>query len=225
MIQIKICGLTNLEDAHVATEVGADLLGFIFYEPSPRYVTPDTVKQIVTELHQRESTARMVGVFVNATPETVRYTLDYCQLDLAQLHGEESPDFVAQFATQAYKALRPQSLADAETMMTPYLAIEADFQLSKADRPQFLIDAYHPILYGGTGHVTDWGMAATLANRYEIMLAGSLTPDNVAEAIEQVQPWGVDVSSGVERAKGQKEHDLVRAFVRAARGRRASSMC
>ncbi|MDM8520805.1 phosphoribosylanthranilate isomerase [Anaerolineales bacterium HSG6] len=216
MTQIKICGLTNLPDAQIVAEAGADLLGFIFYEPSPRYVTPDAVKQIATALRQQKTKARLVGVFVNATREAVRQTLDYCQLDLVQLHGEESPEFVAEFASQAYKALRPQSLVEAETLITPYLS-EENPQSSPANRPQFLIDAYHPTLYGGTGHVTDWSMAATLANRYEIMLAGSLTADNVAEAIRQVQPWGVDVSSGVERTKGQKDHALVRAFIDAVR--------
>jgi phosphoribosylanthranilate isomerase len=230
--KVKICGLTNLEDALVAVEAGADLLGFIFYEPSPRYVRPEVVREIVSAIRngvlrngQPDPTAgsnrtprftlhalpQFVGVFVNASLDTVIRTLDDCRLDLAQLHGDEPPEFVVQLRDRAFKALRPQSPEEAEALLQTY---RPSFPFP---RPSFLIDAYHPALYGGTGHVSDWSMAAGVARRYPTMLAGSLTPANVAQAIRAVSPWGVDVSSGVERTKGWKDHQKVREFVKAAK--------
>jgi phosphoribosylanthranilate isomerase len=245
MTKVKICGITNLEDALAAVEAGADLLGFIFYEPSPRYVQPEQVREIVagvkgqvagcrsqmtgrsdktvasepktqnSKLKTQNSelkTPTFVGVFVNASLATIARILDECRLDATQLHGDEPPEFVNQLQGRAYKAIRPQSLPEAETLIQQYLPCSPSLLL-----PCFLLDAYHPNLYGGTGHVTDWSMAAALARRYPLMLAGSLTPANVVEAIGVVNPWGVDVSSGVERAKGQKDHEKVRAFIRAAK--------
>lgn len=214
MTKVKICGITNLADALVAANAGADFLGFIFYEPSPRYVLPEVVTEIVSGIRYQVSGTppKFVGVFVNASLERVEQVLDECQLNAAQLHGDESPEFVNHFQERAYKALRPQSLKDAGKLTkeyhppTPYSLL-----------PYFLLDAYHPTLYGGTGHVTDWTMAATMAAKYPIMLAGSLTPDNVVDAILAVNPWGVDVSSGVEATKGKKDHEKVKAFVRAVK--------
>jgi phosphoribosylanthranilate isomerase len=229
--KIKICGITTLEDALVAVEAGADLLGFIFYEPSPRYVAPEVVREIMSvirdrgrETEDREQYPRspglrspvfrpiFVGVFVNTPMEIVAQTLDFCQLDAAQLHGEEPPEFVNHFEGRAFKAIRPQSQEEAERLTQKYLPCSPAPLL-----PCFLLDAYHPHLYGGTGHVTDWTLAANIARCYPIMLAGSLTPANVVEAIRAVQPWGVDVSSGVEAEKGKKNHDKVRRFVEAVR--------
>ncbi len=274
MTKIKICGITNLEDALVAVETGADLLGFIFYEPSPRYVTPERAREIVAEIRSQESedskqkttrpktqnqitnpsaslrlrtepdevtshqspTLRLrsgqvsnlqspkrstnlqspitnfIGVFVNSPLQTVAHIFDYCQLDAAQLHGEESPEFVNHFAGRAFKALRPQSQAEADSLIRKYLPCAP-----ASPPPCFLIDAYHPTLYGGAGQVTDWTMAANIARRYPIMLAGGLTPANVAEAIRAGRPWGVDVSSGVEVGKGRKDHGKVREFVEAVK--------
>lgn len=211
----------------MAGEAGADLLGFIFYEPSPRYVAPETVNTIINEQLERvDFNSLFVGVFVNESPETVRQVMDFCRLDGVQLHGAEPPEFVGHFQGRAYKALRPQSLAEAESLIANYYPRPPQPSTYPPSRPKalqpyllpaFLLDAYHPSLYGGTGHVTDWTMAASIARRYRVMLAGSLTPANVAEAIRTVQPWGVDVSSGVEVKKGKKDHEKVRAFVRAVR--------
>jgi len=240
MTKVKICGITNLEDALVAVEAGADLLGFIFYEPSPRYVKPETVREIVSSVRCQVSSVKcqvssdtvqeakdrdqtpyaprtthhvaFIGVFVNSPLDVVARLLDFCGLDAAQLHGEESPGFVSHFQGRAFKALRPQSAEEAGVSIKKYLPCSPAPLL-----PCFLLDAYHPNLYGGTGHVTDWEMAASIARRYPIMLAGSLTPENVGEAVQVVQPWGVDVSSGVEREKGKKDHNKVRAFVEAVR--------
>ncbi|GIK43743.1 MAG: N-(5'-phosphoribosyl)anthranilate isomerase [Chloroflexota bacterium] len=243
MVKVKICGITNLEDALVAVEAGADLLGFIFYKPSPRYIRPEVVREIVAGCRLQVARDRgqvsgagdwklngeydatrntqyvsplFVGVFVNSPLEAVAHILDFCKLDAAQLHGEESPEFVAHFQGRAFKALRPESLEEAEVLIQKYSPSNLPiFQSSHL--PTFLLDAYHPHLYGGTGHVADWRMAAHIAWRYPIMLAGSLTPENVAEAVQEVQPWGVDVSSGVEQEKGRKDHNKVRAFVAAVR--------
>jgi phosphoribosylanthranilate isomerase len=245
MTKVKICGITNLEDALVAVEAGADLLGFIFYEPSPRYISPDLAREIVAGVREQVAgyrspvtgdksqvaggsdntvaselktqnpelkTPTFVGVFVNASLATVAHILDECQLDAAQLHGDEPPEFVNQLQGRAYKAIRPQSLPEADSLIQHYLPCSSAPLL-----PCYLLDAYHPNLFGGTGHVTDWSMAAALARRYPLMLAGSLTPANVAEAIAIVRPWGVDVGSGVERAKGQKDHQKVREFVAAVK--------
>jgi phosphoribosylanthranilate isomerase len=232
MTKIKICGITNLEDALVAVEVEADLLGFIFYEPSPRYVAPEMVKEIVSAVRDRGrgtgdrdnthyalrtthyTSPLFVGVFVNTPLETVSEILDFCRLDAAQLHGEETPEFVRQFQGRAFKALRPQSRQEAEALIQKYQP-SIPPSLHPSILPSHLLDAYHPTLYGGTGHVTDWEMATDIARRYPIMLAGSLTPTNVGEAVRQVQPWGVDVSSGVEREKGRKDHQKVRDFIKA----------
>lgn len=239
MVKVKICGITNLEDALVAVEAGADLLGFIFYEPSPRYVRPEVVREIVARVRgqgsgagdgklagMRNETRNMqyvsplfVGVFVNSPLDIVAHTLDFCQLDAAQLHGEESPEFVAQFPGRAFKALRPQSREEAEILIGRYLPCSPRLALCAGSPllPCLLLDAYDPHLYGGTGHITDWSMAANIARRYPIMLAGSLTPENVVEAVQVVQPWGVDVSSGVEKEKGKKDHEKVKVFVEKAK--------
>jgi phosphoribosylanthranilate isomerase len=237
--KVKICGITNLEDALIATEVGADLLGFIFYEPSPRYIAPEMVREIVSVVSSQWSVASsqtskatdnrqqttdsarplFVGVFVNHSLETVASLLDFCQLDAAQLHGEESPEFVNYLGGRAYKALQPQSQEEAEALIKKYQPSSLPtFQPSNL--PTLLLDAYHPHLYGGTGQVADWSLAANIARRYPLMLAGSLTVENVTEAIRVVRPWGVDVSSGVEKEKGKKDHSKIKAFVEAAKNLR-----
>jgi len=255
MTKIKICGITNLEDAQVAVEAGADLLGFIFYEPSPRYITPERVRDIVSSVRGQVSGVRgqelgvrdqglgirgeetgegeerlrkptsqishltshishpkFIGVFVNSPLETVAHILDFCRLDGVQLHGEEPPEFVNRFEGRAFKALRPQSQEEAEETIRRYRPCRPSAVL-----PCLLVDAYHPKLYGGTSRVTDWSMAASIARRHPVMLAGSLTPANVAKAIQAVRPWGVDVSSGVEAEKGRKDHQKVSAFIKAVR--------
>ncbi len=235
MTFVKICGLTNLADARVAVEAGADLLGFIFYEASPRYVKTETVREIVTQLKEsgvrsqesgvrsQESGVRhsslltlhsplFIGVFVNESLGRVQEILDFCGLDAAQLHGDEPPQFVAALAGRAYKALRPPSREAGEAMVQAYLPCAPASSL-----PCLLLDAYHPTLYGGTGQVTDWSLAAEVATQHDILLAGSLTPENVAQAVRTVRPWGVDVSSGVEAEKGRKDWDKVREFIKNAK--------
>ncbi len=213
-IQVKICGLTNFEDAWVAVEAGADLLGFILYPMSPRYVTPEQVGAITQAIRARrgEGSPRFVGVFVDATVEQLERAMSVAGLDYAQLQGAESPDVLAALAGRAYKALRPTSVADAEETAARYA------HLGTPDGPQLLIDAYDAHEYGGTGKKADWHAAAALAQRNpRLMLAGGLKPANVAQAIRTVQPWAVDVASGVEIEPGRKDHDAVRAFIAMAR--------
>ena len=211
-MHVKICGLTNLEDARTALDAGADLLGFNFYRPSPRYVEPSAAAQIIEALRANAGTRAFlsVGVLVNMPLTEARALRDACGLDLLQLHGDESVEYAQALGTLAFKALRPRSATEAEDGVARYR--EAGGERA----PQFLIDASHPQLYGGTGATGDWGIGRAIAQRYPILLAGGLTPDNVGEAIRAVGPWGVDVASGVERAPGVKDAEKVNAFVRAA---------
>ena len=236
MTIIKICGLTNYEDARFALQAGADMLGFIFYEPSPRYVSPERVREIVSMLRTMEIRVQnskfkiqnlkpetrnqkletlFVGVFVNHSPKVVQQTLDFCGLDLAQLHGDESPQFLEELNGRAYKAINPRSFESAEAIIQSFAVHRSPFTIHHL--PFILLDAFHPILRGGTGRVADWSMAAEIACQHNVLLAGGLSPENVASAIRQVKPWGVDVSSGVEAKKGKKDSAKVKAFIKAAK--------
>ncbi len=211
MTKVKICGLTSLADAQAAAEAGADMLGFIFYARSPRFVEPAHAAAIIASIQHMAVSVKTVGLFVDAPLREIQETLRLCRLDFVQLHGGEPPHLLEMLQPQAFKALRPTSLDEA--------AAEAEWyaDLGPPNGPQLLLDAYHPQLHGGTGQVGDWAIAAALAPRYRILLAGGLTPDNVRQAVRQVRPWGVDVSSGVEAAPGQKDHDKVRRFVAEAK--------
>lgn len=220
-MNVKICGITNLADARVAVEAGADLLGFICYAHSPRYIEPEKIAEIIGELNASGKLGvgrrpRYVGVFVDEAVDRVKHLLETCSLDLAQLHGSEPPVELRALQPHAYKAIRPRQRGDAETAAATYApAIQSE--AASADQPAFLIDAYHPWRLGGTGETTDWIAAKVLARRYPILLAGGLTPTNVGAAIRVAEPWGVDVSSGVEIEPGRKDHAKVREFIRAAK--------
>jgi phosphoribosylanthranilate isomerase len=201
-VKIKICGITNLEDARAAIAAGADLLGFNFYRKSARYIEPETARAIVAQIRSDGRVSQLIGVFVNSPLLEVQSILREVDLDRAQLHGDESIELVAQ--VQGFKALKPQSMDEAENHAKTYAV---------AGEPALLIDAYRPGEYGGTGQIGDWSLAAKIARRYPILLAGGLTPDNVLEAIRQVQPWGVDVASGVESTPGRKDAAKMRAFI------------
>jgi len=218
MIRVKICGLTSLADAHLAAAAGADLLGFIFHRPSPRYVTPEVVRAIVAGLKADWTEALCVGVFVDEPASQVREVLDFCALDAAQLHGSEPPETIALFPGQAYKAIRPRSPAEAQAALDRYGRDGPDGSL-----PELLLDSFDPRQPGGTGQVGDWGLAAGVAAQRHILLAGGLSPHNVAGAVRAVRPWGVDVSSGVESAPGRKSPDALRAFI--GNARRALDEC
>lgn len=218
-VRVKICGITNLEDALGATEAGADYLGFIFWPPSKRAVDVETAQAISERLRARERRPLLVGVFVDEEAGAMADVLDNCGLDLAQLSGDEPPSLVGDPSSPLYgrsfKALRPTSLPEAEAEAEWYVAPER-----AAGQPSLALDAYHPSLPGGTGRTTDWEMAARLAQQVPgLMLAGGLTPENVGEAVRRVRPFAVDVASGVEQAPGKKDQEKVRAFVAGARQR------
>jgi phosphoribosylanthranilate isomerase len=203
--KVKICGITSAEDARVVVEAGADALGFIFYRKSPRYIEPTLARQIIMNL---PPLVIPVGVFVNEEPQAVRNIMDDCGLAFAQLHGNETATYCQELGRPVLKALRVKD-------RSAFLAL-AEYR-GRAGVRGFVLDAFSDQAYGGTGQVTDWAVAAEAAKAANILLAGGLTPDNVGEAIQAVQPYGVDVSSGVEREPGKKDHEKVRAFIRAAK--------
>ena len=204
MTKIKICGIKTIDDALAAMEAGADLIGFNFYPKSPRYVTVGMCRNIMSVMRQHGRVA-CVGVFVNASVAEICATMDTLGLNLAQLHGDEAPAMMAALDGKAFKAFRGG--ADVET----------DKRMIANSAPAFLVDASVKGLYGGSGVIGDWNGAAELAKKYPLLLAGGLTPENVAEAVRQVKPWGVDVASGVESAPGEKDTAKMSDFVKAVR--------
>ena len=200
--RVKICGITNSDDARVAVAAGADLLGFNFYEKSPRFVSTSTAAEMSRSLPPY---VLRVGVFVNPSEELVRQGIGECGLNLLQFHGDEPPEFCTQFGLMSMKAFR---VRDAGSLK----------ELSKYPTDAWMLDAYASDTYGGTGEKFNWFLAGEAQKSGKpVFLAGGLTPENVAEAIRQVQPFGVDVSSGVESAPGRKDHAKVCAFIKAAK--------
>ena len=203
--KIKICGITNPEDAAAAVEAGVDALGFVLYRKSPRYIEPHLVKQIIAEL---PPFVLPVGVFVNEDAKVVRDLMDSCGLALAQLHGDETATYCETLGRPVLKAIR---LKDRRS----FLAL-AEFK-GRAGVRGLLLDAYSEDAYGGTGRTTDWSLAAEVARAATVVLAGGLTAENVGAAVRTVRPYGVDVSSGVEDRPGKKNREKMRAFVQAAK--------
>jgi len=201
-VKVKICGLTNVEHALAAVAAGADLLGFVLWEKSPRCVTIETAREIARLLPP--ATTR-VGLFVDATVEQVMFSLRICDFFALQFHGQESPAYCQQFGVMTIKAFR---LRDAASLSA----------LAGYDTDAFLLDSMVEGQPGGTGQTFDWSLAAQ-AKKFNkpIFLAGGLTPQNVGAAIRAAQPFGVDVSSGVEASPGKKDHQKMRDFVAAVR--------
>lgn len=200
--QVKICGLRTSEHALVAAEAGATMLGFMF-APSKRQITPAEAAEIIATVRAVAAPApQFVGLFVNATAQEIAKIVAECQLDSIQLCGDEPVAILAELpAVPVLRSVRLNGAANEQA----WLALPAA-QVTP------LIDAHVAGSYGGTGAIADWGRAATLARQHQVLLAGGLTPENVGVAIAQVQPWGVDVSSGVEVA-GQKDSQRIRQFV------------
>ena len=202
MFKIKICGITNLEDANAAVSFGADALGFVFYPKSPRVVTPETARNIISSLPQSITT---VGVFVDENKAKVEETVSYTGLDLVQLHGSESPEY-CNFSNEIIKAFRIKKMSDIEAL-NAYNSVSA-----------FLLDTYSPNEIGGTGQTFNWEIAVAAKKFGKIILAGGLNPANIEEAIKLVQPYGVDISSGVEgEKKGKKDHKKMQLFIERAK--------
>lgn len=206
-VRIKICGITRPEDALAAVQAGADAIGFVFYAPSPRAVTPARAAAAIRALPPFVS---VVGLFVNADPEAVLSTLRQVPLDLLQFHGDETPAFCAQFARPFLKAVRvgPKvQPADLLESAAAYGAVPGARGL--------LLDAWVEGLHGGTGRTFNWGVIPQ-GLALPVVLSGGLTPGNVADAVRQVRPAAVDVSSGVESAPGIKDHAKITTFIHAA---------
>jgi phosphoribosylanthranilate isomerase len=202
-VKVKICGITNVTDAVIAADAGADMIGLMFYEKSPRRVSFQTAAEIARSI---SPFVVKVGVFVNPDSDTVLRAIADCGLGLLQFHGEESPDFCAQFGLMSMKAFRIQN--EESLKMLPEYPTEA-----------WLLDAYSRDKLGGTGEQFNWDFAIEAQKLGKpIFLAGGLTPENVADAVRRVRPYGVDVSSGVEASPGKKDAEKVRAFVAAAKG-------
>ena len=199
---VKICGLTDKADALHAIGCGADAVGLVFYAGSPRCVTAETARAICAAL---PPFVTRVGLFVNEEPQKIRETAAYCGLDVVQLHGDETPEQSNSTTLRTIKALR---IKDATSLNN-----HADYRVSA-----LLLDAWVPDAYGGTGECFNWDLAAAVAAQRPVILAGGLTPINVAAAVARVNPYAVDVSSGVEYAPGKKDYEKVAAFIRAAKG-------
>lgn len=203
-IRIKMCGVTRLVDALVAVEAGVDALGFIFHPKSPRNIDPEQVRLIIEELPPFIDT---VGVFVDKNRNEVEEIVQYCRLNYAQLHGEENPKYcerLVRFAApcQVLKAFRVNSsltAADVEPY-DPYVR-------------GYLLDTFHGQMAGGTGETFDWSLIEKLRLKRPLLLAGGLNADNILEALTSVQPYGVDVNSGVEQKPGIKDHALIEKFI------------
>ena len=199
--RIKICGITEVVHAQTAARLGADAIGLVFYAPSPRNVSLVRAREIITQL---PPFVAPVALFVNPTREDVARVLAHCPVSLLQFHGEEDAAFCASFGVPYLKAAR----------VRPGLNL-LEYFASYGTAAGWLLDAYSEDAYGGTGETFNWNLIpAKLAK--PVVLSGGLTPDNVAAAISRVQPWAVDVSSGVEVSKGRKDEQLIAAFIAAA---------
>ncbi len=202
MTGVKICGITNLEDAEASTLAGADAIGFIFYPESPRCITPDRAREISGKLPGRVC---RVGVFVDQDAEGVRRIAQFCGLDFIQLHGNESPDYCRAFSPSVLiKAVSIQKEED--------LALLKDYPVRA-----ILADAHDPVRRGGTGKTCDWNLARKAGERHRLILSGGLNPQNILPAIETVRPLAVDIGSGVEARPGKKDPGKIKELMAAVR--------
>jgi len=197
-VRIKICGITNVEDARVAAQLGADALGFIF-APSPRQIVAKRAREIIGLLPPMVQT---VGVFVDEDPEKVAHLATYCRLDLLQFHGSESPGYCGSFDRRVIKVVRVRSQQDFKGLLEYSQVVAA-----------LLLDTYVAHKHGGTGITFDWNLASRAKKYGRIILAGGLNPDNVADAVSMVRPYAVDASSGLEQSPGVKDHGKMLQFI------------
>jgi len=200
MVKVKICGITNLDDALAAVEYGADALGFVFAH-SPRKVTVRAVERIAGKL---PPFICKVGVFVDSDLETIKNTMAYCHLDLAQLHGDEDPDYCAALFPRAIKVFTANTLPSAS-------------ELTRYKAAAYMFDNDKQSTLNGAGQKRLWQLARKAADYGTVILAGGLNPQNVNKAIRSARPYAVDVSSGIEAKPGRKDYDRMRAFIAAAK--------
>lgn len=191
MTEVKICGITNKEDAVCAVQCGAVALGFIFYPPSPRYIKPDDAKKIIMTLPEKIIS---IGVFVNETSERIKKIMEYCGLDMIQLHGDESPEFCREFPLSS-------------TIKAVELKKETDINRTfNYDVAAILVDSRHAGLYGGTGKKANWELAERIKEKKLLILSGGLNETNIAAALKNIAPNALDINSGVEASPGRKDH-------------------
>jgi len=203
MAKVKICGITNLDDAMAAADFGANALGFVFFKNSPRYISPANAKKIIKKLPPFIST---VGVFVNENKNTIEKIVLQTEINIIQLHGEEPPK-ACSLSKPAIKAIRVKSVDSLEVISKYKDTVSA-----------FLLDTYTPEVFGGTGQIFNWDIAAEAKKFGRVILAGGLTPENIEKAVRLVHPYAVDVSSGVEAKKGRKDHKKMKLFIERAKG-------
>lgn len=201
--RIKICGITNFDDALLAQELGADALGFIFFARSPRAVLPRRAAEIIAQLAPFIS---KVGVFVDEEEDMILEVASRCRLNALQLHGQESPSYCSDLKGRGFKIIKAIRIGESSQGQLPHLL--KNYQNVDA----FLLDTYHPQKKGGTGLAFDWRLAEGLVTDRPVILSGGLNEDNVLEAIMRLRPYAVDVSSGLERQSGKKDEKKMREF-------------
>ena len=201
MVKVKICGITNLEDAQAAAEAGADALGFVFYPDSPRFIDPGKARAIIAKLPVFITS---VGVFVDESEDLIRRIIREGGIQILQFHGSESPVLCTRFREKVIKAIR---IKDEESI--------SEMQMYDVDT--FLLDTYLDCAKGGTGKTFNWKYAELAKENGRIILSGGLNPSNIGNAVRKLKPYGVDVSSGVEISPGKKDHVKIREFVREAK--------
>jgi len=200
LLRIKICGITRLADAVAAAEYGADALGFVFYRKSPRFIEPEYVAEIIGKL---PPFVTPVALFVNEDAKKVSEIISITGINVIQFHGDETSEYISGFDQRVIKAVRIEENKPFNSLNSlPELNVNA-----------VLFDAYSKEAYGGTGITFNWGLIKDFSRSSRIILAGGLSPDNVKEAVETVQPYGVDVSSGVESSPGVKDHSKIKQFI------------
>ena len=202
MVKVKVCGITNLDDAMAAADFGADALGFVFFKNSPRYISPANAKKIIKKLPPFIST---VGVFVNENKKNIEKIVLQTGINIIQLHGDETPK-ACNLSKPVIKAIRVKSIENLE-LVSKY----------KDKVSAFLLDTYTPEVFGGSGQIFNWDIAAEAKKFGRVILAGGLTPENIEKAVRLVHPYAVDVSSGVEAEKGKKDHLKMKLFIERAK--------
>lgn len=212
MTRIKIDGIKTVEQALATAEAGADYIGMVFAQ-SPRQITPARAEKIVLALRNTKARVKIVGVFVNAHVGTANRIAEKCDLDWVQLHGDEPWEYCLELARPVIKVIRVSRNRKASQVCKD---LNYGTKLLKNQKHIYLIDSNVKGMYGGTGIRFDWKLAVPIAKEFPVIIAGGLTPDNVAEAVKTISPWGVDVSSGVE-TKGVKDMDKIRKFIQAVR--------